>query len=300
MNRVLASAGLALVLVGCAHTPPAKPPAAIAAAVNFNHNGIVFESNGNRDHARTAFEESRRLSASVEYTAGEVAALINLARLDRRAGDLTAARRQIEQATAKIDADSQLKHDLAFESALIDLADNDMDAARRAADATVATAPAKRRGAAMALRARILAVAGESSAARSQAREALRRCDDAGLLLEAANSARLLGDLAAASDGAEAERYYLQALDYDRRAAISPRIAEDLRRLAAARRTLGDRAGAIAYLQRASDVALNNRSHAAAADDLSLLATLYRQQGDTQRADACERLRQTLAPDSAP
>jgi len=300
MNNALQTAlvltlAAALFTAGCSNPPPKPLPAAIEQALIFNRDGIAFDQRGDSARARKAFTESLRQSAAVEYTPGVVAAQISLARLDRRSGDLAAATVRIEQARAKVSADDPLRFDVAFETALIALAKKDVTAARGAAEEAVATAPAAQRGSASALLARVLAAGGELYAARQQAEAALARNRTEDRLAEAANAARLLGDLATTrNDLNTADAYYRQALDFDHQAGLSQRIADDLRRLSSLSQQRDDLASAIDYRQRASDVSRNNRDLRDAAADLALLAELYRSTGETGRADACELQRQLI------
>jgi tetratricopeptide (TPR) repeat protein len=300
MNNILQNItvlilGSILLIAGCSHTPPRPLPAVIEQALTNNRDGIAFEQRGDSRRARKAFSESLRQSAAVEYTAGIVAAQVSLARLDRRAGDLASATRRIEQARAQVDSNDPLRFDVAFEAALIALANKDIPTARRAAEDAITAATAAQKGPALALHARTLAADGEVNAARQQAELALNRNRTEHHLAEAANAARLLGDLALGRDDlAAAESYYQQALDFDHQAALSHRIADDLRRLSTLSQQRQDIANAIAYRQRASDVSLNNYELTDAAADLALLAELYRSQGDDERAATAEALRQRL------
>lgn len=280
-----------LVLAACSGPKPYQAPALLQAREH-NQRGIDAEARGQHPRARAEFAAALRTSASIEDNDGAVTALVNLARLARRDGDAALGRELITQAQNKVAPGTSLAGEVAFEQALQLLAADEPLAAEAAARQALAVAatPARHN-----LLARILWRQQRSGDAVTHARQALATVDADADPAEAANGYRLLAEIAAAGGaGRQAETDYRKALELDRRAGLSGRIASDLRGLAGLALTAGRAQEASGLLYRAFEVSLNGGDLPAALADLEQLATLYRQGGDAERAAKIDAQRESL------
>jgi tetratricopeptide (TPR) repeat protein len=287
---------MVLSLAACSGPQPYQSPILLQAREH-NQRGVDAESRGQHPRARAEFTAALRKSASVEDNEGTVTALVNLARLARRDGEAARGRELITQAASKVSSGTALAGEVAFELALQQLAaDESGDAERSARQAlAIAATPARHN-----LLARILWRQARANEAAAEARSALGSVDDDADPAEAANACRLLAEIAAAAgEGARAEDQYRRALELDRRAGLSGRIASDLRGLFALAVTAGRTQEASGLLYRAFEVSLNGGDLPAALTDLERLAALYRQGGDAERAAKIDAQRQELQRSAA-
>lgn len=285
---------LVLLLAGCFGGKPPMVSATQVTVQDLNRKGVESDQRGDAARALEHFGEALRLSASIEYLDGSVASLLNLARLQRRAGRLDQAAAHGERAAQLAGAGGRAG-EVAFERALVYLAQGRLEAALQQARSAVDVAgDAAERGVRLNLLARVQ-MALHDAAAPATATAALTLNREADNRPETANSERLLAELAlGAGQVAVAEQGFLRALQLDKTSGLSVRIAADLRGLAdcAARRGATDEE--VRYLHRAFEVSLNGRDRAAASGALERLAALYRAAGDPERAAALERERAAL------
>lgn len=299
MNRGWLHNGLLLVwllsLAGCGGGSAAFVSPARQAALEANRKGLDYEARGDQKRALAAFAEAQRLSASIEYSDGSVVSLINLARLQRRSGDLAAAQTSIERAALLAGPGTLHFAEVAFEGALLAVAQQRLELAEKLANQAAEAESGEGRGRCLNLLARVQLQRDNLAGAATSAGEALELSRVAGNRGEQANALRLLAEIALRGGSiAVARTRFDEALVLDREAGLSARIAADLRGLARCAAANGQVAEETGYLRRAFEVSLNGGDRVAAATDLERLAALYRAAGEIERAAALERERATL------
>ena len=285
---------LALAAGGCSAPRPQRSPV-VQAAEAASRKGIEAESAGNPATARAAFEQALKDYASIEATPEVAQSLVNLARIERRQGELEAATATLDRALHLPLADPALESEVAFEKALLLLARRQeaeaLDWARRA----LAAAPAASRGRDRNLVARILLRQGDYRLARQEGRKALDELDPE-QYAERGNAHRVLAGAALASrDGAAAAGEFETALALDKQAGLCLRIAADLRGLAHCALLRQDSATARDYLQRAFAVASAGDRFDLARELLDELVGNFRAAGDEASAQRLEAERRRLA-----
>jgi tetratricopeptide (TPR) repeat protein len=285
---------LLLFLAGCAGAP--KPvPAARLEAMAHTRRGIEQEAAGHRDRALEEFNEALRLQSSVENTDGMVVALINLARTLRLKGDLPAARAAIERAVGLLPEPSDLASELHYERAKILLASGELPAARECALKAESCEKGDDLGRRSNLVAAVLLRQGEVEQARVQAEKARQLNKSCAAGGEEANSWRLLGEIQLVRGlYDQAAECFTAALALDKELCVGDKIAADLRGLGGAMLKKSDVPRAIGFYRRALEVSLNRGDARLAAEDLKLLAQLYRQTGDPTTAEKLDNERKKL------
>lgn len=304
MNRGWLRDGLLLVcllsLAGCGGGSVPFVAPARQAALEANRKGLDYEARGDQKRALAAFAEAQRLSASIEYSDGSVVSLINLARLQRRSGDLAAAQTSIERAALLAGPGTPRFAEVAFEGALLALAQQRLELAENLARQAAGAESGGGRGRCLNLLARVQLQRGNLSGAAASAGEAQELNRAAGDRGEQANALRLLAEIALrGGDTAAARTRFGEALALDQEAGLSSRIAADLRGLARCAAAAGQVTEEAVYLRRAFEVSLNGGDRVAAAADLERLAALYRSAGETERAAALEGERAILLQGAA-
>jgi tetratricopeptide (TPR) repeat protein len=226
--------------------------------MSWNRRGLEAEMRGNRDGAVFAFTESLRINRSIEDLDGAAVALINLARVCRRKGDLPASKERIDEALRIVSPENPLFPEAAFEKAMIELASGNLPGAEEWARKAVPAGKKPPAGRMRNLLARVLFLEGKTGEARTLAEAALEENRESGERAEEANSLRLLGDIAlAGGDPPGAEARYQAALAIDKDMAESGKIAADLRALGAAAAARGETARAVAFYERAAEASRN-------------------------------------------
>jgi tetratricopeptide (TPR) repeat protein len=247
------------------------------------------------ERAYQEFKTALQLSSAIDDVDGTVAALLNLARMARRAGALTVAEDYLQRASTKVPEVPGRKGDLAIEKSLLLIAQQRLEEAKVWAERAVALSVADNRAACLNLLARVQWQRGDVGGAEACARKALLALGGAGGRVEAANAHRLLGEIAmAAGRDEEAGRSFNDALALDKEAGLSSRIAGDLRFLARLASRAARDQDAERYLYRAFEVSLNSGDPQGAANDLALLADISRKSGDFERAEALDGQRREL------
>jgi tetratricopeptide (TPR) repeat protein len=286
---------LGLAGAGCSGAVPKPVPPAKERAGTWNRRGLAAEARGDRDGALAAFRKELKINRSIEDTDGSAVALVNLARLHRRNGELPSAKETIDSALLLVPPESPLFPETAFEKGKIELAAGDLPAAKGWAEKAVLAEKGASAGRMRNLLARILFLEGKIDDARARAGEALEANRTEGARGEEANSLRLLGDIAAArADRKAAEGLYLEALSIDKGTAESGKIASDLRALGAVAEARGDTAGALAFYSRAVEVSRNGDDPKEAAAALLETARLHEKAGSPDKAKSALAEREKL------
>jgi len=284
-----------LTLAGCAGTPGPLPRARLE-AVAHSKRGIDQEAAGHRDRALEEFGEALRLQSSVENTDGIVVALINIARTQRLKGDLPAAKEAIGRAARLLPEPSGLAAELQYERAKILLAAGELPAAHACALKAESCEKGDALGRRSNLVAAILLRQGETEGARLQAEKARKLNHSCAARDEEANSWRLLGEIQLARGMNDpAAECFTAALALDKELGAGHKIAADLRGLGSAMLKRSDLPRAIGFYRRALEVSLNLGDRQPAAEDLRLLAELYRRTGEPATAEQLENERKKLA-----
>lgn len=297
-SKVLPSvrlAGLILLLLsaGCSTNRP-HPSPVVQAAEAAGRKGIEAEAAGKPQAALTAFNRALNSYLAIEDNHGVALTLVNLARIERRLGELTSADAHLDRALGLVPGAPSLTMEIAFEKALLRIARQQPGEALVWAQRSLVAAAREQRGRAHNLVGRILLLQGERSKAREEARQALAELSELDLA-EGANGHRLLGEIALAEGEADtAAAEFNQALTLDKKAGLSPRIAGDLRGLSRAATLRQAPREARDYLQRAFTVASAGSEYQSALELLGELADLYRAGGDIATARRLEDERQRL------
>ncbi|HEX9078518.1 MAG TPA: tetratricopeptide repeat protein, partial [Desulfuromonadaceae bacterium] len=137
---------------------------------------------------------------------------------------------------------------------------------------------------------RIQVAQGDLTAADDTLKKALDANRSNELREEEANSLRMLGIVARKQHRfVDAERLLTEALELDKLLGVSVKIGTDLEELALTARDAGKPEKAADYLGRACDVHLNGGRPGQAGADMTALADLYGQLGDSRKAEAARR-----------
>lgn len=222
---------IALVLAGCGSAPPSLNPAQ-QVAMTASQAAARSLARGEVAPARAAYERALAAAESVEDFELAGTALLNLALLQARSGELTAAHAQLDRILAAPQRyGPALFAGAAARKALVHLDGPDLEAALTWADAAQNACPTPcAHGAAMTtLRAHVALQRGDAAAAASLAATAVNRAAQAGQAAEQANALRLLGRAhTRAEQTALAAPALAQALAIDQRLGLPERVALDL------------------------------------------------------------------------
>jgi tetratricopeptide (TPR) repeat protein len=283
-----------LTLGGCAGLAPVPSPVK-AEATRHNLKGLKEAARGDYGAAQEQFAEALRMNSSIENREGMIVALVNLARTDRLRGDVSGARRRVEEGLLLLPDGSDLAAELYFEKAQILLAAGELAVAAEWAGRAVTAERGREVGRRNNLLGRVLLRLGKGEEAARLAEAALKQNREEGAREEEANSLRLGAEsnLALGRPG-KAGELYGQALALDKELGLSGKIAQDLGGLGRAAEGANDAAGAAGYYRRAFAVSLNGGDVAGAATYLELLATLHRQKGETAEAEKLQKQREEL------
>lgn len=294
MNRGLLLLTVLVLLAGCSASKPLPVAKVAQEALSHNRAGLRAEEAGDIPLAFSELRESLRLYLSIDEREGAMVDLINLARLQRRGGNYPAAL-QTAQLALDLGRDGEvLRGEAALEQGLIHLAAGDIEAARTAARlALTSKESGALRGRALNLLGRVELLQGDLAAAKSAARESLAAHEGDDPRREAANSWRLLGDVAlAGGEGDAAEAAYNEALQRDRAVGSSERVADDLFGLGQSLQQRGNLTQAEDALQRAEDAATNGGHTAKAAVIRQQRCAVLRLLGRDEDAQGCEGQRE--------
>lgn len=285
----LAAGGLLVVATACSSTPRPEPSLAERRGLEHNRLGVAAEEQGDLALAGEEFRLAYRAYASLDHDAGAVTALLNQARVERRAGRTTASLELIEHALTMAPADSHLHAEAVLGKALTLMALNHTEEAAIWAEKAVTGAAADKRGRARNLVARLAWQRGDRVVAHSAAEQALAENQAADDRREEANSWRLLGAVAReAGDNSAATRAYAQALSLDKALGLNVRIGDDLEALAQLAQTAGQDEAALDYLRRAFEVRANSGDPAAASAVLEQAVAQLRRSGRSEAAQALD------------
>lgn len=278
-------AGTILAMAGCAGSVPPPLPPARAEANRLNERGIEADRRRDGETALAAFSQSYQRYASIEYFPGMVTALINSARVSMSRSDFSAAQRDLARAHELTRFTPWLAPEVCFDQARLLLRQGKAGEARGWGERALSTADDREKARMLNLLADIRFHLGEWEQAEALAERALSlalRHDDQ---REQASALRLRGECALKrEDTANARTYFSQALSLDRELALGPRIAADLRGLAATAELAGERDRAQDLWTRAAEVSLAGSDRAGAVASLERLALLYERGGDTSSA----------------
>jgi tetratricopeptide (TPR) repeat protein len=222
---------LALWLAACGTPPPSLNPAQQTSAT-LSQSAARALGRGNLAQARTLYEGALAAAESVEDFQLAGAALLNLALVHARAGELAAGHARVDRILAAPQRyGAALQARAAARKALLYLDAPDLDAALRWADAAQAAcaAPCELDAMLADLRAHVALQRGDAAAAAQLAARAAELAAKAEQPAEQASALRLLGRAHSQSgQTAEAAAALAQALAIDQRLGVPERVALDL------------------------------------------------------------------------
>lgn len=276
---------LATLFAGCSGNVAFRSEMQSQAATQLER-GIRAEQKGEILQAEKYLADSLRISSSIEDNSARITSLINLARLNRLNNKPASATPHIDQAIKLSEGVPILMAEAAYEKALIELAQNHIAEALTWAVKSLSSDNAEPKGKRLNLIARIHRAAGNKIEASSYSVMAREENHGSGQSEEEANSLRLLGSIAREERRFdEAGKLLMEALEIDKHAGESVKIAHDLNELAALANDLGDLNMMLDYLERALSVQLNgNRIEEAAATQLRI-SEIYRKAGKISQAE---------------
>lgn len=248
--------------------------------------GVRAQQKGEIHQAEQLLNDALFSSSSIEDNPTRIAALINLARLNRLNGNPDKAMIYVNLALNLCVEHPEWLSEAAYEKAHTELdLDNQNEALRwavKSLNAEQGTLKGVRRN----LLARIQSNAGNTNAAVLSATAALNENLYNELPEEAANSLRILGTIELEGGRLDAARkLILEALEIDKRIGASPKIGLDLEKLAA----VADGQEALnlkaEYLERAYSVHVSAGRRDKALNILQQLAEVYSKTGNSTQAE---------------
>ena len=249
--------------------------------------GIRAQNKGENTQAEKYLSDSLKISSSIEDNPAKVAALINLARINRLNNKLESALSYIDSAlTLTGGIPPQLSAEAAYEKALTEMAQKHFAEALTWADKSLSSDSADLKGRLLNLLVRIHRSAGKLTEARAfavKAREENRRSGD---LAEESNAVRLLGSLERENKKFdEAGKLLLESLDIDKKIGDSQKIAFDLEELAALFGDKGETDMMVDYLERAFSVHIGGARLQKGASIQLKIAEIHRKTGKNELAE---------------
>ncbi len=230
VSRWLGSFAL-LLLAACGSPPPALN-AAQQAAANTSQSAARAWARGDLAQARALYERALAAAESVEDFSLAGAALLNLALVHQRSGDLIGAQARVDRLLAAPHRYGPALHAAAAtRKALLYLDTPDLDAASAWAGRAEAACgqPCEHAAALANLRAHVAWQRGDIGGSMQQAEGALAAATPSGQAAEQANALRQLGRARAqAGQTTQAAADLAQALAIDQRLGLPERIALDL------------------------------------------------------------------------
>ncbi len=222
---------------------------------NLVSRALKLDRKGHPVDAARLFEEALTISSSIEDYQGRARILINLARIERRNASIDAAQKRITEALKNISPGSPHEAEAAHEQSQIMLARGDTHQALQWAERAVSTERGGEGGRRLNLLARARLAGKDYARAGETARQALKENRASMAFEEEATSLRLLGIIARETGSlSESQKLLLAALEQDKRAGISMKIAADLDELALTSRAAGDITSSEEYEKRAQSV----------------------------------------------
>ena len=286
----LLSAGIcALILLnGC--TTQIIRPESQRLAETLLIRAIRAEHKGDVKQAEALLKESLAVSTSIEDSYAKAMAYINLARLYRSGNHLAQASDNIDAALTFLDPGSAIYAEAAHEKALILFMTNSAEIAQQWAEKSVTNEKGRLLGRQLNLLGRIQLARNDLRSSVITLQKGLAENHSSGNTEEEANSLRMLGIIARKENIlTNAERLLTEALEIDKRMAVSTKIAMDLEELSKTALAAGNVASAVRYLERAYDVHLSaNRIRQASAAKKEL-AKIFSQQGNAEKADSARK-----------
>ncbi len=230
--RPLAMIALTTLLVGCfSGGAPALSPTG-RRIQEMNERALQSVERQRFDDARTVLDEALRLATSLDDGPQQTLTLLNLARLERRLGRLPQAELLLDRAR-RTAAVTGYAADLAQETALLKIAQNNLPEAERWATIALKEEQGSMSGRRLNLLARIALLNGNNQEALRLAEQALGNANSFGMAEERANSLRIIGQVRSHEKRFdEAERLLNEALTLDRQQERPLKIAADLEALA--------------------------------------------------------------------
>jgi tetratricopeptide (TPR) repeat protein len=302
MNRllwywVLGGVPFMLLQSGCfgAKAPSVHPETQLRAETTL-YRGIRAEQRGDSSAAEELLIRSLSISSSIEDDPARTMALINLARLYRQRHELPKAESCIDQAVAISKVDSRLYAEVAYEKALLELAQGRTATALEWAQKAITGERGDMLGSRLNLAARIQLVSGTWKEADELARKALAENRSVRQAEEEANSLRIMGIVARNENDFDRGALLLQeALQIDKRIGKSSKIAADLGELAETARSAGKLRESAVYLERAYEVNRSVGRLRQAMENLEKLAGVYTAVGEEQMAARAREAARRLA-----
>jgi hypothetical protein len=227
---------------------------------DLNERALNSAEKGYDHDAQKLLQEAFRLASALDDRDGQIITLLNQSRLARHSTQPQLAEKRADQALSLAKGTAHFA-DAAQEKSLQELSAHRLDEAERWAE----TARAAEQGKLLARRhnllARIALLKGEKAEATRQAELALAANRGGELIMERANSLRILGMIKTREgQHAAAEELLQEALRIDKQQAASAKIAADLEALAELAGLKGEQNRQQDYLQRAKAVRHSSRS----------------------------------------
>jgi tetratricopeptide (TPR) repeat protein len=247
-------------LSGCMGNKAAVPLTKKQSTIgDLNERALNSAGKGYDHDALKLLQEAFRLAATVDDLDGQIITLLNQSRLARHNAQPQLAEKSADQALSLAKGTVHFA-DAAQEKSLQELSAHRLDEAGHWAETAHTAEQGKLLGRRLNLLARIALLKGDRAEATHQAELALAANRGDELVMERANSLRVLG-IIKTQEGqhAEAEQLLQEALRLDKQQAASAKIAADLEALAELAGLKGEQSRQQDYLQRAKAVRHNSR-----------------------------------------
>ena len=260
ISKLLAMITLTLLLAGCfGGSVPALSPT-VRRIQDMNERALHSVERQQFDDARSMLDKALSLATSLDDAQQQTLTLLNLARLERRLGRFAQAELLLDRAR-RTAAATGYEADLAQETALLKIAQNNLPEAERWARIALKEEQGSMSGRRLNLLARIALLKNSYQEALRLAEQALENTSSSGMAEERANSLRIIGQIRGREKRFdEAERLLKEALTIDRQQERPLKIAADLEALALLMELKGHAEQGREYRQRARMVRENSAS----------------------------------------
>lgn len=242
---------LTTLLGGCfSSVAPALSPT-VRRIQDMNERALQSVEKQRFDDARTVLDEALRLATSLDNGQQQTLTLLNLTRLERRLGRLPQAELLLDRAR-RTAGNTGYAADLAQETALLNLARNNLPEAERWATIAMKEEQGGMDGRRLNLLARIALLKGSNQEALRLAEQALGATGSPPMAEERANALRIIGQVRSQEKRFDEAAHLLnEALDLDRQQERPLKIAADLEALALLMEMQGRTEQGLEYRQRA-------------------------------------------------
>jgi len=236
------------------------PLTKIQSTINdLNERALSSAEKGHDTDAQKLLHEAFRLASALDDLDGQIITLLNQSRLARHSTQPQLAKKLADQALSLANGTAHYA-DAAQEKSLQELSTHRLDEAGHWAETALAAEQGKLLGRRLNLMARIALAKGNRGEANQYAEQALAANRGDELVVEQANSLRILGMIKTREGQlATAEELLQEALTLDKQQAASAKIAADLEALAELAIVKGEQNRQQEYQRRAKAVRHNSR-----------------------------------------